>query len=195
MPERPERIRLHDGLIISRLVCGLWQVADMEKAGQTLDPERAADALNDYAKAGFDTFDMADHYGSAELITGRLLKRYAAQRPVAFTKWCPEPGPMTPDIVRKGVAERLERLGAAKVDLLQFHWWTFEHPAWLDALHEMAKLRAEGLIGAIGVTNFDAAHLALALADGIPIVSNRSASRWSTAALPARCPSSARPTA
>ena len=173
MPERPERIRLHDGLIVSRLVCGLWQVADMEKAGQALDSERAADALEDYAKAGFDTFDMADHYGSAELITGRLLKRYAAQRPVAFTKWCPEPGPMTSDVVRKGVAERLERLGVDKVDLLQFHWWTFEHPAWLDALHEMAKLREEGLIGAIGVTNFDAAHLALALADGIPIVSNQ----------------------
>ena len=29
-----------------------------------------------YAAAGFDTFDMADHYGSAELITGRLLARY-----------------------------------------------------------------------------------------------------------------------
>jgi aryl-alcohol dehydrogenase-like predicted oxidoreductase/enamine deaminase RidA (YjgF/YER057c/UK114 family) len=173
MPARPERTRLHGGLAISRLVCGLWQVADMEKSGQTLDPERAADALEDYAKAGFDTFDMADHYGSAELITGRLLKRYPAQRPTAFTKWCPEPGPMTPDVVRKGVAERLERLGVAKVDLLQFHWWTFEHPAWLDALHEMAKLREDGLIGAIGVTNFDAAHLALALADGIPIVSNQ----------------------
>ena len=173
MPQRPERTQLHDGLIISRLVCGLWQVADMEKAGQTLDPKRAADALEDYAKAGFDTFDMADHYGSAELITGHLLQRYAAQRPVAFTKWCPEPGPMTPDVVRKGVTERLERLGVAKVDLLQFHWWTFDHAGWLDALHEMAKLREEGLIGAIGVTNFDAAHLALALADGIPIVSNQ----------------------
>ena len=173
MPERPERTRLPGDLSISRLVCGLWQVADMEKAGKALDQEHAADALDDYAKAGFDSFDMADHYGSAELITGRLLKRYTGQRPVAFTKWCPEPVPMTPDVVRKGVTERLQRLGVAKVDLLQFHWWTFEHPAWLDALHEMAKLRQEGLIGAIGVTNFDAAHLALALADGIPIVSNQ----------------------
>src|ERR1051325_8316095 len=90
MPDRPERTQLYGGLTISRLVCGLWQVADMEKSGQTLDPERAADALDDYARAGFDSFDMADHYGSAELITGRLLKRYAAHRPVAFTKWCPE---------------------------------------------------------------------------------------------------------
>ena len=37
----------------------------------------------------------------------------------------------------------------------------------------MARLRDEGLIGAIGVTNFDAAHLALALADGIPLASNQ----------------------
>jgi aryl-alcohol dehydrogenase-like predicted oxidoreductase/enamine deaminase RidA (YjgF/YER057c/UK114 family) len=150
-------------------------VADLEKAGTPLDPERAADALEAYVRAGFDTFDMADHYGSAELIAGRLLARYRedAKRPIAFTKWCPEPGPMTADIVRKGVQERLDRLGVDRIDLLQFHWWTFEHPAWLDALHEMARLKDEGLIGAIGVTNFDAAHLALALADGVPVATNQ----------------------
>lgn len=173
MPTTPERTTLA-GLDISRLLCGLWQVADLEKGGETLDPERGADALQAYAKAGFDTFDMADHYGSAEIITGRLLARYPAdKRPLAFTKWCPEPGPMTPEVVRKGVQDRLDRLGVERVDLLQFHWWSFEHPAWLDALHEMAQLRQEGLIGAIGVTNFDAAHLALALADGIPLASNQ----------------------
>ena len=48
---------------------------------------------------------------------------------------------MTAEIVRKGVQERLDRLGVDRVDLLQFHWWTFEHPAWLDALHEMARLQ------------------------------------------------------
>ncbi|MEI5678586.1 MULTISPECIES: aldo/keto reductase [unclassified Mesorhizobium] len=174
MSKSPDRIALSDTLSISRLVCGLWQVADLEKGGTLLDPERAADALQAYAEAGFDTFDMADHYGSAEVITGRLLARYpASKRPVAFTKWCPEPGPMTAEIVREGVQERLDRLGVDKVDLLQFHWWTFEHPAWLDALHEMAQLKGEGLIGAIGVTNFDAAHLALALVDGVPVATNQ----------------------
>ena len=173
MPTTPERTTLA-GLDISRLLCGLWQVADIEKGGTTLDPERGADALRAYAEAGFDTSDMADHYGSAEIITGRLLARFPeGKRPLAFTKWCPEPGPMTADVVRKGVQERLDRLGIAKVDLLQFHWWSFEHPAWLDALHEMAQLRQEGLIGAIGVTNFDSAHLGLALADGIPLASNQ----------------------
>lgn len=173
MPDFPERTQLGD-MEISRLLCGLWQVADLEKNGTTLDPERAADALQAYAKAGFDTFDMADHYGSAELITGRLLARFpTGDRPRAFTKWCPEPGPMTPAIVRAGVTERLQRLVVERIDLLQFHWWSFEHPAWLDALHEMNRLREEGLIAHLGVTNFDAAHLALALADGVPLVSNQ----------------------
>lgn len=175
MPKTPERIDLGPGLSISRLVCGLWQVADLEKDGTTLDPERGVDALDAYARAGFDSFDMADHYGSAELIAGRLLARHGkgAGRPLAFTKWCPEPGPMTAAVVRRGVQDRLDRLGVDRVDLLQFHWWTFEHPAWLDALHEMARLRQEGLIGAIGVTNFDAVHLAVALADGVPVLTNQ----------------------
>jgi len=80
---------------------------------------------------------------------------------------------MTADVVRKGVQERLERLGSNRVDLLQFHWWSFEHPAWLDALHEMTALREEGLISESGVTHFEAAHLHPALADGIPLVSNQ----------------------
>jgi aryl-alcohol dehydrogenase-like predicted oxidoreductase/enamine deaminase RidA (YjgF/YER057c/UK114 family) len=175
MQRFPDRATISEDLSISCLVCGLWQVADIEKSGETIDPERGADALQAYAKAGFDTFDMADHYGSAEIITGRMLARYPAseKRPLAFTKWCPEPGPMTSDIVRRGVQGRLDRLGVKKVDLLQFHWWTFEHPAWLDALHEMAALKEEGLIGAIGVTNFDAAHLRVALSDGIPLATNQ----------------------
>jgi aryl-alcohol dehydrogenase-like predicted oxidoreductase/enamine deaminase RidA (YjgF/YER057c/UK114 family) len=173
MPKAPDRTTIAKNLSISRLVCGLWQVADIEKSGETIDPERGADALQAYSAAGFDTFDMADHYGSAEIITGHLLARYPGERPLAFTKWCPEPGPMTAEIVRRGVQERLDRLGVKKVDLLQFHWWTFEHPAWLDALHEMAKLKEEGLIGAIGVTNFDAAHLRVALSDGIPLATNQ----------------------
>ena len=95
MSRQPDRFRLAPGLEISRVVTGLWQVADMERDGRLLDRDRAADAMAAYAEAGFDSFDMADHYGSAELITGRFLERRSASRPTAFTKWCPEPGPMT----------------------------------------------------------------------------------------------------
>lgn len=168
----PPHIQL-GALNIARTLVGLWQVADIEKDGTTIDPDTGADHLEAYAKAGFDTFDMADHYGSAEIITGHLLSRYKGQRPLAFTKWCPAPGPMTTDVVRRGVQDRLDRLQVDKVDLLQFHWWSFQHPAWLDALHELAHLREEGLIGELGVTNFDTAHLRLALADGVPLVTNQ----------------------
>jgi len=107
----PDRLALSDTLTISRALVGLWQVADIEKDGHIIDPEQGADHLAKYANAGFSTFDMADHYGSAELIAGALLRRFetGSDRPVICTKWCPKPGPMTPEIVRAGVTERLQR--------------------------------------------------------------------------------------
>ena len=88
---RPERRELAAGLEISRVVTGLWQVADMEREAGPLDPERGADALAEYAAAGFDTFDMADHYGSAELIAGRLLARGGAPPDGASPSGAPRP--------------------------------------------------------------------------------------------------------
>ena len=139
----PERYEIAPRLNISRVLTGLWQDADIERKQGLLDPEMGADNLQRYVDARFDTFDMADHYGSAEIITGALLRRAQPNgyRPLAFTKWCPSPGPMTADVVRAGVQDRLDRLGVGCVDLLQFHWWNFQHPAWLDALHELSALR------------------------------------------------------
>ena len=39
-----------------------------------MDMDLAVRSLVEYAEAGFDTFDMADHYGSAELIAGHARK-------------------------------------------------------------------------------------------------------------------------
>jgi aryl-alcohol dehydrogenase-like predicted oxidoreductase/enamine deaminase RidA (YjgF/YER057c/UK114 family) len=177
----PDRIELAPGLEISRVVTGLWQVADMERGGGKLDPDRAAAAMAEYAAVGFDSFDMADHYGSAEEIAGSFNRLVAAgdvktpsgRRSAAFTKWCPAPGPMDPDIVRAGVARSAERMQVGTIDLLQFHWWSFHHLAYLDALRELAALRQAGLIGALGVTNFDTDHLHLAVQHGFPIASNQ----------------------
>ncbi len=178
-PIRPERICLAPDLEISRIVTGLWQVADMERDGRTLDPDNAASVVADYAMAGFDSFDMADHYGSAEVITGQFLERVRGGEfplhtpPVAFTKWCPEPGPMTREVVRAGVERSLERMGLECIDLLQLHWWTYEHPAYLDAMKELAELRAEGRIRHLGLTNFNTDHLRLLVKQGCRIVSNQ----------------------
>ena len=170
---RPERTLLANGLEISRIVTGLWQVADMERGGTLLDPVRGAEAMAQYAAAGFDTFDMADHYGSAEVITGALRASGAAAGMRAFTKWCPAPGPISAALVREAVQRSLDRMQASCIDLLQFHWWTFDHPGYIDAMLELARLREEGLIAHLGLANFDTAHLRLLLAEGIPIASNQ----------------------
>jgi aryl-alcohol dehydrogenase-like predicted oxidoreductase/enamine deaminase RidA (YjgF/YER057c/UK114 family) len=175
----PPRTLLAPGLEISSIVTGLWQVADQERANGQLDLQSASSALLDYARAGFDSFDMADHYGSAEIIAGRFLQRIASgepaggARPAIFTKWCPAPGPMTREIVREGVDRARKRLGVETIDLMQFHWWSFEHPGYLDAMKELAALREDGLIRHIGVTNFDTAHLRVLVKHGIPVVSNQ----------------------
>jgi aryl-alcohol dehydrogenase-like predicted oxidoreductase/enamine deaminase RidA (YjgF/YER057c/UK114 family) len=80
---------------------------------------------------------------------------------------------MTEETVRAGVQQRLERLGVTCVDLLQFHWWQYRHPGYLDAMLELDRLRREGRIGHLAVTNFDTDHLRLLVAHGIPVVSNQ----------------------
>ncbi len=172
-PGRPERTLLAPGLEISRIVTGLWQVADMERGGTLLDPQRAAASLAEYAAAGFDTFDMADHYGSAEVITGTLLASPQGQGVRAFTKWCPQPGAMSASVVREGVQRALDRLRVSRIDLMQLHWWSFEHPQYLDAFEQLARLREEGLIAHLGLTNFDTQHLRVLLAQGLPVASNQ----------------------
>jgi aryl-alcohol dehydrogenase-like predicted oxidoreductase/enamine deaminase RidA (YjgF/YER057c/UK114 family) len=178
MTLRPDRIKLAADLEISRLICGLWQIADMEKDGRSLDPGLLARDMKAYAEAGFDTFDMADHYGSAEIIAGRFSDLHRAgevkaAQPVLLTKWCPLPGPMTRDVVRAAVDRARERLRAGKIDLLQFHWWTFQHPGWIDAMTELTLAKQDGLIGHLGTTNFDTDHLRLLHDHGIPILTNQ----------------------
>ena len=94
-------------------------------------------------------------------------------RPRAFTKWCPVPGPMTGDVVRAGVERSRARLGVERIDLLQFHWWTFEHLAYLDAVRELESLRREGLCAHLGTTNFDTDHLNVLVSHGIPVLTNQ----------------------
>ncbi len=162
---------LGPGLEISRVVTGLWQVADQERSGVELSAAGAARSLEALVDAGSFTFDVADHYGSAELLAGALKRLRKEVR--VLTKWVPPPGASTREEVREAVERSLERIGVGRLDLLQFHAWSYADPAWLDCLHHLADLREEGRILHLGVTNFDAAHLDLALRSGIPLVSNQ----------------------
>jgi aryl-alcohol dehydrogenase-like predicted oxidoreductase/enamine deaminase RidA (YjgF/YER057c/UK114 family) len=80
---------------------------------------------------------------------------------------------MSREVVRAGIGRSLERLGVDRIDLLQLHWWTFEHPGYLDAAIELAELQREGVIAHLGVTNFDTDHLRLLLTHGIRIATNQ----------------------
>ena len=168
-----ERIDLAPGLNISRALTGLWQIADMERDGRSLDLEQTADAMQPYVDAGLTAFDMADHYGSAEDVAGIYRSRAGAGPVQLLTKWVPKPGPVTRADVRTAIERSLTRLRVERLDLLQFHAWTYADPSWLDALGYLADLRAEGLIAHLGFTNVDAAHLNLTLASGFPVVSNQ----------------------
>jgi len=174
-----ERRRLAEGLEISRLVTGLWQIADLERSGERVHAGTTAAAMGPYVEAGLTTFDMADHYGSAEGVAGVFV---ASRAPTGgadgvavqlLTKWVPDPGRRSPDDPRRAVERALERMRVGSIDLLQLHAWRYSDPVWLDHLFRLEALREEGLIRHLGVTNFDTAHLRMALDTGVRIVSNQ----------------------
>ncbi|MFC2036457.1 aldo/keto reductase [Chloroflexota bacterium] len=169
-----QRCELAPGFGVSRVLTGLWQIADMERDGAVLDLGAAATAMMSYVDAGFTTFDMADHYGSAEEIAGLYLRQHGAGGAVQMlTKWVPKPGPVTQEDVRAAVQRSLDRMQTDRLDLLQFHAWTFADPIWLDCLFWLQELKEQGLIRHLGLTNFDTAHLRIVLHSGFDIVSNQ----------------------
>jgi len=165
-------IDLADGLTISRVVTGLWQLADMERDGRTLDLERTAAAMRPYVDAGLTTFDMADHYGSAELVAG-IFRSTSGGAVQCLTKWVPKPGRVSEADVRSAVERALTRLRADTIDLLQYHAWNYADPTWLETLYHLQDLKREGLIRHLGLTNVDTAHLRMVIASGIEVVSNQ----------------------
>jgi aryl-alcohol dehydrogenase-like predicted oxidoreductase len=162
---------------VCRILNGMWQVSG---AHGPIDPARAVAEMFRYHDAGFTTWDLADHYGPAEDFVGAFRRRFAAERGAerlseiqAFTKWVPYPGAMTRRIVEDAVGVSLRRMGVDRLDLLQFHWWDYRDPRYLEALKHLADLRDEGRIRHLALTNFDTERLGVIADHGIPIVSNQ----------------------
>ena len=164
--------KLSSNLKISRIINGLWQIADMERESD-LDSKVYAKKIIPYVEAGLTTFDMADHYGTSELIIGEYNALSQKSNLQLLTKWVPNPGKISRGLVRESVELALTRMNQTSIDLMQYHAWSYLDPSWLDALLYLTELKEEGLINNIGVTNFDSAHLHIACASGIPIVSNQ----------------------
>ncbi len=168
-----ERWDLAPDLSISRVLTGLWQIADMERDGRQLDLAATAREMEPYVDAGLTTFDMADHYGSAEEIVGLFARDHGSDAVQLLTKWVPKPGASTREDVREAVERSLRRMQAERLDLLQFHCWNYADPSYLDTLFYLQELKDEGLIRHLGLTNTDTAHLRMIVNSGIAIASNQ----------------------
>jgi aryl-alcohol dehydrogenase-like predicted oxidoreductase len=162
---------------ICRLLNGMWQVSGAH--GQ-IEPRSAIQSMFTYHEAGLTTWDLADHYGPAEDFIGifrRQLLTAQGEESLAglqaFTKWVPRPGRMTRRIVEENITRSLRRMDVPTLDLLQFHWWDYDDPNYLEALTYLSQLWDEGKIRHLGLTNFDTAHLGIIVDHGVRIVSNQ----------------------
>jgi aryl-alcohol dehydrogenase-like predicted oxidoreductase len=159
------------------MINGMWQVAG---GHGRIDSKKAIEEMVQYHRAGFTTWDLADIYGPAEDFVGefrRLLASQAGEKELAnvqtFTKFVPEPRAMSRQFVEKSVEQSRRRMGVDAIDLIQFHWWDYYNPAWLDALVHLSQLRDKGIIRNVGLTNFDTAHMQDMADAGIKIASNQ----------------------
>ena len=164
-------------LTICRILNGMWQVAG---GHGYIDQELAIADMMRYNDAGFTTWDLADIYGPAEDFIGefrrRLLKlkgREDLEKIQSLTKWVPQPGRITSSIVNENIQKSLRRMDVNSLDLLQFHWWDYNNPYYMDALKYLSDLREKGLIKHLGLTNFDTERMQIMMDSGIKIVSNQ----------------------
>jgi aryl-alcohol dehydrogenase-like predicted oxidoreductase len=171
-----ELVTLAPGFVVSRLAKGNWQLA--ERHGAPYPREAAIDALRRFVEAGVTLFDCADHYVGVEELLGEFRRRHPdhARRLRVSTKLVPDleslPRLTRRDVVRI-VDTSLERLGQERLDLVQFHWWDYRVPGYVQALHWLADLRSAGKLELIGTTNFDTARLSEIVASGVPVATNQ----------------------
>ncbi|CAL9197281.1 flagellar radial spoke protein 5 [Musa acuminata AAA Group] len=166
-----------DSLMICRVLNGMWQTSG---GWGRIDRDDAVEAMLRYADAGLSTFDMADHYGPAEDLYGIFINRVRRERPPemleevrGLTKWVPPPVKMTSNYVRENINVSRKRMDVSCLDMLQFHWWDYSNPGYLDALKHITDLKEEGKIKTVALTNFDTERLHIILENGIPVVSNQ----------------------
>ncbi len=169
-----ETTELRPGYRISRLIKGGWQLAGGH--GKT-DSEAAIADMAAYAEAGVTTFDCADIYTGVEELIGAFRATLPRERQAAIkvhTKFVPDLDllPVIDDAAVTRLIDRSRhRLRQDRLDLVQFHWWDYARPRWLDVARQLAALQAQGAIDLLGGTNFDAAHAAAMDAAGVRLAS------------------------
>jgi 2,5-diketo-D-gluconate reductase A len=150
---------LNDGTTIPQLGLGTYRLEDT-------DAERVVfEAL----EVGYRHIDTASLYKN-EVGVGRAIAASGIPRNELYvTTKCWNSEQTDP---RAAIGNSLDRLGLDHVDLYLIHWPAPTRGTYIDAWHEFAKLRTDGLTTSIGVSNFLTEHLdALAAAsDIIPVL-------------------------
>ena len=169
-----ETFEIAPGYVISRVIRGGWQLAGGHGA---VSRDQVTDDLQAFYDAGMTTFDCADIYtGVEEMIgefRGALLQSRGAEalaRLRVHTKFVPDLD-ILPRItiadVRRIIDRSLTRLRTDRLDLVQFHWWDYDQPRYVETAQHLLTLQAEGKINLIGGTNFDADHVREIAASGV----------------------------
>lgn len=160
---------------ISRLIKGGWHLSGDHGP---IEPDQAVHDMAAFVEAGITTFDCADIYTNAEQLIGDFRRRYPslAREVRVHTKYVPnlsDLATLTHAQVAATVERSITRLGVERLDLVQFHWWDFAVPGHVEAALSLARLRDEGKIAQVAVTNYDAAHLQQLLAAGVPVAAHQ----------------------
>ncbi len=164
---------------VAPLGVGAWAWGDtgMWGYGGDYDKGDVAGAFWSSINAGLTLFDTAEIYGRgvSEQLLGQLARSTEAQVVIA-SKFAPLPWRLEAGAVRRALEASLRRLGTQRIDLYQIHWPLplLSIPRLMDALADAVQ---EGLIRAIGVSNYSSAqmhtaHAALARR-GVPLAANQ----------------------
>ncbi len=169
-----DRVELADGYSISAIINGCWQLTPDHGAG----PESHAHALRIFAElvdGGFTTFDCADIYAGTERLLDRFRRSLSNPESIQIhTKYVPDRsslGDLKAGDVDSAVERSLTRLGVERLDLLQFHWWSYEVPGLDLVTQRLISAQQAGKIRLLGATNFDTQRVQHMIDQGVPIVS------------------------
>ena len=171
-----ESITLAPGYTISRVAKGNWQLAVKHGA-----PYSQGDAIEDmrrFLEAGINAFDCADHYVGVEETIGAFRRRYPelGRQLRVSTKYTPD-AQLLPTLKRSDVAATidtsLERLGVERLDLVQFHWWDYAVPGYVQAMQWLQEFQQAGKIAHLGTTNFNVARLREIVDGGVTLLTNQ----------------------
>ncbi|KAJ4376335.1 hypothetical protein N0V83_001618 [Neocucurbitaria cava] len=158
------------GETLPRLFSGLWQLSS--PSWGTASTLKIRQQFSAYAARGFTAYDMADHYGDAEVIFGNF--RASCSNPEALfgaTKYCIfTPTTITREAVQANIAERCQRMSSSHIDLLQFHWQFYDDSQYLQALQ---YLQEDQRVRHIGLCNFDTHHMEEVVRAGIKVHTNQ----------------------